>query len=100
MLYTKPLQDPLGNEIRISSAVIERCRDGFKTVRSVITSPAFVIMTKNRSLYFIRPVSSGTNLLIEARVYRQGYTARCCRENPSITYISKLLTKGSLVSFC
>jgi hypothetical protein len=99
MLSTKPLHDPLGNQITVSSVLIEGCRDGFKTVRSVITSPAFVIMTKNRSLYFIKSVSSGTNLLIEARAYRQGYTARCCRENPSVDYISRLLTKGCLVSF-
>jgi hypothetical protein len=99
MLLIKPLQDPLGNQIRVSSELIEGCSDGLKTIRSVITSPAFVIMIKNRSLYFIKSVPSGTNLLIEARAYPQGYTARSCRENPSVEYISRLLTKGCLVSF-
>jgi hypothetical protein len=99
MLSTKPLQDPLGNQITVSNELIERCRDRLKTVRSVITAPAFVIMTKDKSLYFIKLVSSGTNLLIEARAYRKGYTATYCHENPSVEYISRLLTNGSLVSF-
>ena len=87
MLLAKPLQDPLGNRISISNELVENCRDGLKTIRNVITSPAFVIMTKNKSLYFIKLVSYGINLLIEARAYRQGYMARNCLENPSVEYI-------------
>ena len=98
MLITKPLQDPLGNRITISSELIENCREGINRIRSVIRSPAFVIRTKNRSLYFIKLVSPGTNLLIEATFRGQEYRASNYLENPSVEYISRLLTKGSLLS--
>src|SRR5690349_17007980 len=100
MLPTKPLQDPLGNEFTVSCRFIESFRGDYNTLVNLIRTPAFVIAVKNSSLFYIKRVSFELNLLIEAMPSGQGYCATSFRENPSVEYISGILTKGRLVSFC
>ena len=99
MLPTKPLQDPLGNEITITCRLIESFRGDYSTIESLIRRPVFVIAVKNHSLYYIKRISFELNLLVEARALGEGYHATSVRENPSVDFISRILTKGRLISF-
>ena len=99
MFLTKPLQDPLGNQITITCRLIESFRGDYSTLVNLIRRPVFVITVKNSSLYYIKRISFDLNLLVEAMPSGEGYCATSFKENPSVEFISRILTKGRLVSF-
>ena len=94
----KPLKDPLGNQVLLSAS-FKGALPSPEQLRAVITEPAFIIKVKAETLYFVRLVGHNLNLLIEAIAEEQRYVVINSIENPTADYISKLLEKGSLLSF-
>ena len=99
MLNTIPLKDPLGHTIHIPKGIFKKCCRGYKEIKRVITAPAFLIQEREKKMYFIRLVDRNVNILVEVSCEDDSFTVLSCMQNPTPSYISTLLKKGSLISF-
>lgn len=100
MKSAEPILDPLGNWIQFSASFFNQRKPRlFDELKPVIARPSFVISVKGEGLYFFRLINPDVNVLIETRANNGDYIAVDYVENPSVSYISSLLQKGSLLSF-
>lgn len=99
-MYTlKPIQDPLGHEIQLPENIPGVNESQYKQVIATIKKPSYLIIGKNRKLYFFRFVETGSNMMIEARSLNGGFMVIACLLNPTAEYIIALLKKGEFRSF-
>lgn len=99
MTFPQPLRDPLGHHIQLPAPLSTISTREYDDISQVITTPAFVIKEQNQKLYFFRMINWELNIMVQAQLIGNLFIAIACVENPTVELISRLLKKGSLISF-
>lgn len=94
------VQDPLGHEIFIPARLTsKKCSCKYDELEEVISHPAFLIKEKKQALYCFRMLHSKLNVLVEIKKKGGVFMVDSCIENPTVEYISGLLSRGGLFCF-